>query len=106
MPRGFSGFVLSSIVSFLMALIIPSFFPKLEINFFVPPLVMSLYFLSQPAVLWYALFIGFGADSLYLSPRFGFFAASYLVTMMIIYRFRLYFFKEEASSLAIMTYLV
>ena len=105
MPDKFFGLVLSFVFAFLLSLIVPSFFSKVEVSFLIPVLVMSFYFVSLNSAAWLALGIGLLLDILNLLPRLGFLGSAYLVTALILYPWRLYFFKDAFSTLPIMTYL-
>lgn len=99
------GLVISFLFSLLLSLIVPSFFSKVEVSFLIPALVMSFYFVSLKSVAWIALGSGLFLDILNLLPRLGFLGSSYLATALLLYGWRLYFFKDAFSTLPIMTYL-
>ncbi|MDB6081107.1 MAG: mreD [Chlamydiia bacterium] len=105
MPKSRLGCTATFIVAMLLALIIPSFMATIKINFFVPPLVIAFYFVSLPTAAWLSLLFGLILDGVQLLPRFGFLGSSYLITCLILYQWRLYFFKDAFSTVPIMTYL-
>jgi len=105
MPKRFFGLIVSFALAFLLSLVVPSFFSKVDISFLIPPLVMSFYFVSLKKAAWFALACGLFLDSVNLMPRLAFLGSTYLATTFILYPVRLYFFKDAFSTLAIMTYL-
>src|SRR5581483_267776 len=105
MPRTFSGIAVAFASAFILAIIFPSFFSRVEINFFVAPLVFSLYVLSKTQVAWLALLSGCFLDCLNVLPRLGFTGFFFLSAALLLFPQRHYFFKDSSSTLPIMTYL-
>ena len=108
MPEGRIGLITSFIVAFIFELFAPRFsgFQQCgltSINFLIPPLIFAIYSSSEKKVLWLALFSGLTADILELTPRLGFLGISYLLTALLIYPYRLFFFKDSLSTPFIMT---
>jgi rod shape-determining protein MreD len=90
--------------AFCLAMLIPLFFPSLHLLFFAPFLVRSLYQLSLPKCLWWALGCGFMIDLLSSQTRLGTYAINYCLVIVCLYRYRYYFFEDRLSTLPIMTF--
>jgi cell shape-determining protein MreD len=105
MPQRFFGVIISFCAAILLQLALPAFYSSWQINFLIIPLVMLFYFLSKTSCAWLALLCGCLIDCLYTHARLGFTGTSYLIGALILYEYRLYFFKDAYSTLAIMTYL-
>lgn len=75
------------------------------IHFLAAPCVMMLYTASQSNCMLVAFASGLMLDCLTLTPYLGFMGISWLIAMRFLYPWRLYFFKDSLSTLAIMTYL-
>lgn len=105
MPKKKPGLYFCFFLAFLLQLMQPALFPSCKINFLVIPLVISFYFVSKSAALWLSLLCGAFIDCLCSHARIGMTATAYILAALILYEYRLYFFKEAISTLFIMTYL-
>jgi cell shape-determining protein MreD len=104
MPETRLGLWIALFASLAFSLIVPSFFSTLKFYFFVPSLIIAFYYLSITTITWLSLIIGLLLDVLSASPRFGFLGISYLLTSLFLYPWRLYFFKDAASTLPALTF--
>src|SRR5438132_111954 len=105
MPKKKPGLYFCFFIAFLLQLMQPALFPSCKINFLVIPILISFYFVSKSVALWLSLFCGAFFDCLYSHARIGMTSTAYILAALILYEYRLYFFKEAISTLAIMTYL-
>lgn len=105
MPKSTFGVVFSFLVALVATLMVPSFFSRVEISFLIAPVVISFYFVSSTTAAWLAFGAGCLLDCLHVLPRLGFLGSAYLGAALIVYPWRLFFFKESLSTLPIMTYL-
>jgi hypothetical protein len=97
--------VIAAAITLLFVLFAPNFFAPIGIHFFAPFLIMALYFFRLSTILWLAFAAGLFLDALFVSPRFGFFAATYMVSLLIIYPLRLYFFRDWLMTVPVLTLL-
>jgi len=105
MPTSKPAILLSCLFAIVMQLVAPHFFPTLEVNFLIPPIIFALYSFSFASSAWLALLLGCLLDILWLAPRLGFLGCTFLITTFGIYSSRLYFFKDAFSTPLIMTFL-
>ncbi len=66
---------------------------------------MLFYNGSRAGCLWAALLGGIAMDAIDLTPRLGFLGLAYLLSCWMLYPMRLYFFKDSAITLPVMTFL-
>ena len=105
MIQSTKGIVFAFAISIAFSIVFPFYFPKISINFVIAPLIMLMYRASYSLTVTLALLCGLYIDCLWLSVRLGIFAASFLLTMRLIYPCRLYFFADTSVTLVGMTYL-
>ena len=91
-------------ITLALTLFMPVLMPGLNLIFFAPFLIVSYYQKSLLTCLWYALGCGLVLDLLCAEERIGFFALSFCLTTVVLYRQQQYFFADNASTLPIMTF--
>lgn len=88
--------------AFFSNLLFPLFFPKLHLLFFVPFLIFVYYRYSFLTTLWIVSCTGLVND-LFASHFFGISSINYLLTTLLIYRWKNHFFVDKLSTLPVMT---
>lgn len=91
-------------VTLSLTLFMPVLAPGLNLIYFAPFLIVSYYQKKLLTCLWYALGCGLVLDLLSAEVRIGFFALSFCLTTVVLYRQKQYFFADNASTLPIMTF--
>ena len=69
------------------------------------PIILLVYSTTSGFCYFAAFLSGLYLDCLTGSPRLGFIALSMLVSLRMLYPWRLYFFKDSITTLPVMTYL-
>ncbi len=90
-------------VTLALTLFMPVLVPTLNLLYFAPFLIVSYYQRTLLASLWYALGCGLIMDLLSAETRIGFFALSFCLATLVLYRQQQYFFADNASTLPLMT---
>lgn len=91
-------------VTLALTLFMPVLMPSLNVIYFAPFLIISYYQKPLLTCLWYAMGCGLVLDLLSTEARIGFFALSFCLATVVLYRQQQYFFADNASTLPIMTF--
>jgi len=84
---------------------IPNLLSEIKLFYFVPFLIVMFYQLTFIGSLWISLACGFFIDCLSAHSFFGLNAFVYVLTTMLLYQQRRYFFSDRLTTLPVMTYL-
>ena len=90
-------------LSFFCLLFCPLFFPKLQLLFFAPYLVYTLYKRTLMPTLWRALFCGIVIDLLATTPHFGYSSLNYVLAILVLRTQKHNFFEDKLLILPLMT---
>ncbi|MCH9609480.1 MAG: hypothetical protein S4CHLAM45_10020 [Chlamydiales bacterium] len=93
----------SFFISFLSALLFPSYFPTVHLVFFAPHLVVCFYKKTRYAVLWRSLGCGVLIDLLSSAPIFGVTPLSYSIATLFLYGRKSNFFEDKPSTIPVLT---
>ncbi|MCH9610266.1 MAG: hypothetical protein S4CHLAM81_13210 [Chlamydiales bacterium] len=89
-------------LSFGCLLFFPLFFPKLQLLFFAPYLIHTLYKKELIPALWRALFCGVLIDLFAATPHFGFTSLNYVLALLILRTQKHNFFEDKIGTLPLM----
>ena len=95
--------MLSFLVSFFCLLFFPLFLPKLQLLFFAPYLVLTLYRKDLIPTLWRALFCGILIDLFAATPHFGHTSLNYVLVLLLLRTQKHNFFEDKLGTLPLMT---
>jgi rod shape-determining protein MreD len=93
-------------LALFVALFRTAFLPHLHLMAFAPFLAIVYQRKRFAASLWYALISGFIIDLFTSEFRLGIFALNYLLTTLLVYRQKRYFFGDKSLSLFLFTALI
>ena len=82
------------------------FFPQVHLFVFAPFLALLVIRKNRLSALWIAALSGLTLDLLSSNIRFGLYALSFLITILVIYKLKNLFFEEKAHALAVFSALV
>lgn len=91
--------------SLIFAICLPQLFPKVQIQYLIPYLIVGIYYRPLAFNLWHAAFCGCFLDLFSSEPRFGIHALSYTATLYMVTGLRRQFFEDKLSTLPILTLL-
>ena len=93
-------------LSFLGLICNDIFFPQIHLFVFAPFLALLIIRKNLLSALWIASLAGLTLDLLSSNIRFGLYATSFLITILILFKLRNLFFEEKALALALFSTLV
>lgn len=88
-----------------ITLLLSAYFPTISLFYFAPMVILCFYKSSLQTCIWWALACGFTIDLLATETKLGFYALTYCLTTLILYRYKYQFFEDNFSTLPIMTFL-
>jgi rod shape-determining protein MreD len=91
--------------SFSLTLLLSAYFPTISLLYFAPMMILCFYKFSLATSLWWALACGLTIDLFASETKLGFYALTYCLTTLILYRYKYQFFEDNFSTLPIMTFL-
>lgn len=91
------------ILAALFLLILPGLDTVWRIHYFLPPLVIAIYQRPLPTCLWFSLLAGLSMDIVSGSDKFGIYPLAYMAAIMVLYRFKSFFFADSWFTLPILT---
>lgn len=103
MPHTLKAVALRFFIAFLL-FSTASLFSRVELHFFVPPIVMLLTLGTLTQTAWACLLIGCFLDVTSYSPRFGFLALAYLLTVFSMNSCKRLLARDSFITLPFLTY--
>lgn len=96
--------LISFLSTLLLTLFVPAVLPGLQMQFFIPFLIIAFYQKSLLQSLWLALSCGMILDLFSSHEHFGLYPLNFFLTTVLIFGNRKHFFADSLSTLPIMTY--
>ena len=97
-----SFLTLSFLYSLFLAIVLPILLPGMKVIVFAPFIILAMGRCTLQLLLLLALLCGLVTDLLTANDRFGIFAASFVVTALLLNPWRHFFFPDKAIALPAM----